>query len=308
LGRAVPDVVIPAYYITMAIITGIYIVLALSLNIITGFAGQPNMGHAAFFGIGAYTLAILTTRYEVAYWIAAVAAAVAAGAVGSLLGLISLRVREDFLAITTIGINFVVVSIFLYHPFFGQAFGIGNIPMPSLLGRTLDRGGLLVVVALAVLLVIWISRRVEGSWFGLALESLREDEQAAEAVGIDTRRFKVLAFTLGTALAGFAGALYASFMSFISPGDFTFPLSITILCMAVVGGLGTIRGPVVGAIILSLAPEVFRFVLEYRLLVYGGLLVVMMRLQPAGLLGRGSFLMRQVERWPLRGRGPAAIP
>lgn len=299
--------VIPAYYITMAIITGIYTILALSLNIITGFAGQPNMGHAAFFGIGAYTLAILTTRFDVSFWLAAAAAAVAAGAVGTLLGLISLRVREDFLAITTIGINFVVVSVFLYHPFFGQAFGIGNIPMPSVFGRVVDRGGLLLLVLLVVLLVIWVSRRVEGSWFGLALESLREDEQAAEAVGIDTRRFKVLAFALGTALAGLAGAFYASFMSFISPGDFTFPLSITILCMAVVGGLGTIRGPVAGAIVLSLAPEVFRFVMDYRLLVYGGLLVLMMRLQPAGLLGRGSFLVRQGERW-LRRRGSAALP
>ncbi|HLT58032.1 MAG TPA: branched-chain amino acid ABC transporter permease [Limnochordales bacterium] len=298
---------IPAYYITMAIITGIYTILALSLNIITGFAGQPNMGHAAFFGIGAYTLAILTTRYEVAYWLAALAAAVAAGAVGSLLGLISLRVREDFLAITTIGINFVVVSVFLYHPFFGQAFGIGNIPMPSVLGQALGRSGLLVVVVLTVVAVVWISRRVEGSWFGLALESLREDEEAAEAVGIDTRRFKVLAFALGTALAGFAGALYASFMSFISPGDFTFPLSITILCMAVVGGLGTIRGPVVGAIVLSLLPEVFRFVMDYRLLVYGGLLVLMMRLQPSGLLGRGSFLMRCGERWRMGRRRSAAV-
>src|SRR5690606_2599364 len=151
----------------MAIITGIYIILALSLNIITGFAGQPNMGHAAFFGIGAYTLAILTTRFDVSFWLAAAAAAVAAGAVGTLLGLISLRVREDFLAITTIGINFVVVSVFLYHPFFGQAFGIGNIPMPSVFGRVVDRGGLLLLVLLVVLLVIWVSRRVEGSWFGL---------------------------------------------------------------------------------------------------------------------------------------------
>src|SRR5690606_8411567 len=210
-------------------ITGIYIILALSLNIITGFAGQPNMGHAAFFGIGAYTHAILTTRFDVSFWLAALAAAVVAGAVGALLGLISLRVREDFLAITTIGSHFVVVSVFLYHPFFGQAFGIGGIPMPSLFGRVLDKGGLLVLVLLAVLLVVWISRRVEGSWFGLALESLREDEQAAEAVGVDTRRFKVMAFTLGTSLAGLAGALYASFMSFISPGDFAFSLSITIL-------------------------------------------------------------------------------
>ncbi|MBO8141628.1 MAG: branched-chain amino acid ABC transporter permease [Firmicutes bacterium] len=295
---------IPAYYVTVGIVTGIYIILALSLNIITGFAGQPNLGHAAFFGIGAYTLAILTTQFGMSFWLALLAAAVASGAVGSILGLISLRVREDFLAITTIGINFVVVSIFLYHPFFGQAFGIGGIPAPSLFGVAFGRTGFLALVAAAVLLVVWVSRRIEGSWFGLALESLREDEAAAEAAGIDTRRFKVIAFTLGTALAGLAGGIYASFMTFISPGDFTFPLSITILCMAVVGGLGTIRGPVAGAVILSLAPEIFRFVMDYRLLVYGGLLVLMMRVQPTGLLGRDSVLVRRWQRLIAHRRRP----
>lgn len=168
--------------------------------------------------------------------------------------------------------------------------------MPKLFGMEFGRSGLFGLVVAVVAFVVWISRRLSKSWFGLALECLRSDETAAEASGIDTRRFKVLAFALGTALAGLAGGLYASQMSFISPSDFTFPLSITIMSMAVVGGLGTVWGPVVGALILGLAPEVFRFVMEYRLLVDGGLLVLMMRFQPSGLLGKKSFLPQLWER------------
>jgi len=285
---------IGTYHIVVATLLGIYIVLALSLNIITGYAGQPSLGHAAFFGIGAYASAILSTKYNLSFWVAFPLSGFFTAIVGSLLGVLSLRVKEDFLAITTIGINFVVVAIFLYSDFFGGAFGIGEIPPPLFLGYKFTKFAYLVFVSGLVIFTIWISSILLRSWMGLGLEAIREDELAAETMGIDTKKFKIIAFTIGTGLAGLAGSIYAHFMTFISPGDFSFPLSITIISMVVIGGIGTIRGALLGAIILGLAPEIFRPILEYRFMVYGGLLVFMMRFQPNGLLGHESFLLKKM--------------
>jgi branched-chain amino acid transport system permease protein len=285
---------IGTYHIVVATLLGIYIVLALSLNIITGYTGQPSLGHAAFFGIGAYASAILSTKYHLSFWIAFPLSGFFTAIVGSLLGVLSLRVKEDFLAITTIGINFVVVAIFLYSDFFGGAFGIGGIPAPVLLGYKFTKIAYLLFVSGLVMFTIWLSSLLLRSWMGLALEGIREDELAAETMGIDTKKFKIIAFTIGTGLAGLAGSIYAHFMTFISPGDFSFPLSITIISMIVVGGIGTIRGAILGAIILGLTPEIFRPILEYRSLVYGGILVFMMLFQPSGLLGHESFLLKRM--------------
>lgn len=299
--------IIGSYYITVAIITGIYVILALSLNIITGMAGQPSLGHAAFFGIGAYTSAILTTRYGLPFGVGLAAAMAAAGLFGAILGMISVRVRDDFLAITTIGINFVVVAVFLYFPFFGESYGVGGIPLPSLGGWEFNKPAYLAMVLVGVGVTLFVSRWVQQSWFGLGLAALREDDEAAEASGIDTKLFKVAAFSIGTALAGGAGSLYAHFMMFISSNDFGFPVSITILSMVVVGGLATLRGPILGAVLLSLAPEVFRPIMEYRTLLYGVLLVVMMRFLPAGLLGDEGPVMRWVRARGSNRRREAAV-
>ncbi len=284
------------YLLTVATTIGIYAILTLGLNTITGLAGQISLGHAAFFGIGAYTTAVLTVSYGWPYWPALLAAVAAAGLSGALIGLAAIRVREDFLAITTMGVNFVVVSVFLYFPFFGGAMGIGGIPSPSLLGEEVGKPGLFAVVLAGVALALALNLHLRRSWAGLALVALRDDEDAAHACGVDVRKFKVVAFTVGTALAGLAGALYASFLSFISAGDFGFPMSITILSMLVFGGIGTNRGAIVGAAVLGAAPEFFRFMADYRMLVYGGLLLLLMRFQPAGLLGDESLLWRLLTR------------
>lgn len=288
------------YLVTVLITIGIYVILALSLNVITGYAGQISLGHAAFMGIGAYTSALLYTKVAFPFWPAFILAGVAAGVVGAVLAIPCLRVREDFLAIVTMGINFVVEATFLYIPFFGASMGIGGIQPPSILGEEISKPGFLVLVIGVILAVIAVDRRLIRSWIGLAWSAIREDEEAAGAMGINVVRFKVLAFTLGSAGAGLAGSLYAHFLTFIMPVNFGFGQSIIILSMVVFGGIGTLRGPILGAIVLGALPEISRPVMEYRTLLYGALLLLLMRYQPDGILGEHSLLVR--GWYAIRGR------
>jgi branched-chain amino acid transport system permease protein len=279
-----------SYVITIATLIAIYAIVVLGLNVIVGFAGQISLGHAAFFGIGAYASAILTTKAGLSFWTALPFVILISGLIGLLLGLPSLRVKDDFLAITTIGINFIVQAVFLYIPFFGGALGIGGIPKIVLFGVKLKGSAffsLCLVFLGVVLLVCWWFTR---SWGGLACFALREDEEAASSMGISPIRFKLLAFVLGTAMAGLGGALYAHYMRFISATDFSFPLSITFLGMIVLGGMGTLWGPVLGAFLLGILPELFRPLVDYRILFYTVILLLMIRFQPGGLLGETSLV------------------
>ena len=296
---------ISGYLITICITIVIYAMLAHSLNIITGHAGQISLGHASFFGIGAYTSAMLYTEAGFPFWISVPMAAVTAGIVGTLLGIPCLRVRDDFLAITTMGINFVVEAIFLYLPFFGGAMGIGGINLPRWFGREMTKPEYFILIVVVFGLLLLLDRRLGRSWIGLAWASIREDEQAAGAMGVDVVRFKVLAFIIGSAIAGLAGGFYAHFLTFIMPQNFGFGQSIVILSMVVFGGIGSRWGPIVGAIILGILPEVSRPIMEYRILIYGVLLLGMMRFQPGGLLGPESVLPRIFRRsvYSLRSQG-----
>ena len=264
------------------------------LNVIVGYAGQISLGHAAFFGIGAYTAALLATKAGLSFWAALPIVLFISGLVGLLLGLPSLRVRDDFLAITTIGINFIVEAIFLYIPFFGGALGIGGIPRIFMFGIKLKGIAffcLCIFFLILVLIVCWWFTR---SWAGLACFALREEEEAASSMGISPVRFKLLAFVVGTAMAGLGGALYAHYMRFISATDFSFPVSIALLSTIVLGGMGTLWGPVLGAVILGALPEVFRPLVDYRMLFYMVLLLLMIRFQPGGLLGESSVIRKRL--------------
>lgn len=291
------------YLITVGTIILINAIVVCGLNIIVGYAGQISLGHAAFSGIGAYTAALLATKAGLSFWAALVPVLAVSGSVGLLLGLPSLRVRADFLAITTIGINFIVEALFLYIPFFGGALGIGNIPRITLFGwplRGLGFFGLcLFFLALSLLVCWWFER----CWAGLACFALREEEAAAASVGISPVRFKLLAFVLGTMLAGLGGALYAHYMRFIAATDFSFPMSITLLSMLVLGGMGRLWAPLLGAVILGALPEIFRPLVDYRMLFYTVILLLMIRFQPAGLLGERS-LARRVLAAARPGRRP----
>lgn len=282
------------YITTVAVNIGVFSLLALSLNIIIGYAGQPMMGHAAFFGIGAYTSAILTNA-GVNFWLTLPVAVIVSGALGAILGVISLRLRDDFLAITTIGINFVMVALFQNMKFFGGSLGMA-VKTPSLFGQRMTITHFLVLLIILNILVCLLIRKMNSSWFGLALASLRGDEGAAQSFGVNVNHYKVLAFIIGTSIAGLTGAIYAHRMTFIFSSNFAFVISISIISMVVVGGVGTIRGPLVGAILLGAAPELLRFAQDYRMILYGGVIVLMMRFQPQGLLGEDSFLLRKYDR------------
>lgn len=292
---------ISGYLITILITVIIYAMLAHSLNIITGRAGQISLGHSAFFGIGAYTSALLYTKASFPFWISVPISAIVAGLVGALLGIPCLRVRDDFLAITTMGIVFVIEAIFLYIPFFGGAMGVGGIDLPRWFGREMQKSEYLILILIVFILLIFLDRNLERSWIGLAWSSIREDEVAAQAMGVDIVKFKVLAFTIGSAIAGLAGGFYAHFLTFIMPQNFGFGQSILILCMVVFGGIGTRWGPIFGAVVLGILPEISRPIMEYRTFVYGLLLLAMMRFQPEGILGDESYLKKRIKRLLKRG-------
>ncbi len=274
------------YEISLLTMVGINVILALSLNLITGFCGQISLGHAAFYGVGAYTAASLSVA-GMALAPALFGGALLAGLVGVIVGLTSLRVRHDFLAITTMGVGFLFLGFVRKQEWLGGELGISRIPSPGL-G---DIGYMSLVLVLAAL-VIAFSLFVKRSWMGFAFDAVADDEDTARTVGVDVTRYKLTAFGLGTAIAGLAGGLYAHFTRFIIPDAFDFITSITVLAMVVVGGIGSTWGVLAAAVVLVLMPELFRFVNDYKLLIYGALILVVMRFSPGGLAG----LVRQATQ------------
>ena len=292
------------YMINVATQIIIQAIAACGLNIIVGHAGQISLGHAAFVGIGAYSNAMLTTAGGLTFWQALPVSLLIVGIVGLLCGLPSLRVKEDFLAITTIGINFIVVAIFQYTPALGGALGIGGIPNVELFGLVLKARPFFWLCLSCLIFVLAVSWLFTKSWLGLSCFAIREEETAASSMGVSPVRAKLSAFVLGTLMAGLSGILYAHYMKFISADSFTFPFSVTLLSITVVGGLGTFWGPVVGAVVLGVLPEVFRPLVDYRMFLYAALLLMMIRFLPGGLLGGSDLLsirnLRKKKQAPLK--------
>lgn len=282
------------YHLTVLTLMGIWVIVAQGLNILTGYAGLFNLGICMYMGTGAYISALLTTQHGFGFWGALPWALLGSALMGLLAGLPSLRAREDSLAVMSIGLVFVFESLLIYLPYFGGPVGIGKIPSPLVGGAPISKLGYLWLVIGAAVLVSISVRCLIRSWIGLAWESLREDELAAQVTGTYPPRFKLYAYSIGATYAGLGGVLYAHFINYITPYDFGFLPSIYVLVMVVFGGLGTIRGALFGAALLTALPEFFRFVQDYRNLIYGGLLVLMMLFEPKGLLGDGSRVWRWV--------------
>jgi branched-chain amino acid transport system permease protein len=275
-----------AYAFSVLGVMGINVMLAVSLNMITGFCGQFSLGHAAFYGSGAYAAAYLAAA-GAPVPVALLAGIMAAGVLGFVVGFASLRLRDDFLAVTTIGVSFLFVGFVRKQHWLGAEMGISRIP-PTGLG---SEGNALLILGVAVA-VIAASIYVNRSWMGFCFRAVGDDENTARTIGIPVYAYKLVAFTLGTAIAGLAGGLYAYFIQFIVPDSFGFLVSVTLMAMVVIGGTGSTLGVVAAAIMLTLLPEAFRFINDYRLLIFGGLLMLVVRFAPEGLAGLGRSIMR----------------
>jgi branched-chain amino acid transport system permease protein len=266
-----------AYEISIISIVGINVILAVSLNMISGFCGQVSLGHGAFFGAGAYAAALaMVSTASVPF--AIFAALVTGSLLGIAVGFASLRVRSDFLAVTTIGVNFLFIGFVRKQAWLGGEMGISGIPATGL-----GASGNMIMILLFACATIAFSFYVSRSWMGFAFRAVGEDEGAAATLGINAGAYKLAAFGIGTALAGLAGGLYTFFTQFITADAFDFIFSVTLMAMVVIGGIGSTSGVVFAAIGLTLLPEAIRFVNDYRLLVFGGLLVLVIRLAPGGL-------------------------
>jgi branched-chain amino acid transport system permease protein len=278
-----------AYATSVLAIIGINVILAVSLNMITGFCGQFSLGHAAFYGAGAYAAGFLAAA-GAPVPLTLLAGIIVAGLLGLVVGFASLRLRHDFLAVTTIGVSFLFVGFVRKQSWLGAEMGISRIPSSGLGSE----GNTLLILACA-LATIALSLYVNRSWMGFGFRAVGDDEDTARTIGISVSSYKLVAFTLGTAIAGLAGGLYAYFTQFIVPDSFGFIVSVTLMAMVVIGGTGSTLGVVAAAIVLTLLPELFRFINEYRLLVFGGLLVLVMRFAPGGIAGFGRAILQKVR-------------
>ena len=279
------------YEISLLTFMGISIIGSLSLNLITGFCGQVSLGHVAFVGIGAYTASILT-KADTPFFVALLAGMLLAGTLGVMVGLASLRVRHDFLAITTMGVNFVFLGVVREQEWLGGELGISSIPDPGF-----GKLGFLVLVLGCVILVALLSFQIRRSWMGYVFEAVSGDEDTAKMLGLDVSQYKLIAFALGTALAGLSGGLYAHHVRFIFPDSFAFVESITLLAMVVIGGNGSILGVILASALLSVLPQWFQFIGDYKLLLYGSLLFVVMRFSPGGLAGLAHNLFLKSKKY-----------
>jgi branched-chain amino acid transport system permease protein len=279
-----------AYQVSIISIVGINVILAVSLNMISGFCGQVSLGHGAFFGAGAYAaaLAMVATR---SVPLALFAALVTGSLLGIVVGFASLRVRSDFLAVTTIGVNFLFIGFVRKQTWLGGEMGISGIPATGF-----GAAGNMIMILLFAGATIAFSFYISRSWMGFAFRAVGEDEGAAATLGINAGAYKLAAFGIGTALAGLAGGLYTFFTQFITADAFDFIFSVMLMAMVVIGGIGSTAGVVVAAVGLTLLPEAIRFVNDYRLLVFGGLLVLVIRLAPGGLAAIARNLMLRVRR------------
>jgi branched-chain amino acid transport system permease protein len=309
---------VPPYYARVIMLAGINVILAVSLNLITGFTGQFSIGHAGFMAVGAYSSAYLTV-YHAQTWEHALAGIVGAGVAhalifllaiivgsvvaalaGLIVGIPSLRLRGDYLAIVTLGFAEIIRIVILNIDKVGGATGF-TVP-----GYT----NFIWVGAFAIVTIV-IVHNIVHSDVGRALVSIREDELAAEAMGINTTRYKVLAFVISSALAGMAGVLFGHYTSFLSTNDFQFIRSFEIIIMIVLGGMGSLTGSVLGALVITVLPEFLRKLpgdlSQYRLVVYSALLIIIMLTRPQGILGTREFGLSWLKRPQRRPEGDKPV-
>lgn len=316
---------LPYYYAEILMLTGISIILAVSLNLITGFTGQFSIGHAGFMAVGAYSSVYLSVYYtqEVEAWLTAIIGqtaaqflvfvgvlafgAMVAALAGLIVGIPSLRLRGDYLAIVTLGFAEIIRIIILNIDRVGGATGFRG-AVPPWDGRPIipAYADFVWIGGFAVITIVVVYNIVHSD-IGRALVSIREDELAAEAMGINTTRYKVIAFVISSAFAGIAGVLFGHFRQFLHTNDFQFIRSIDIIIMIVLGGMGSITGSVLGAIVITVLPELLRILpgnlYDYRLVIYSALLILIMLTRPQGMMGEKELKIPWPKRAPHRPGG-----
>ncbi len=282
------------YVIHLAILIGIYAILAMTLNLVVGYAGLLSVTHAAFYGIGAYSVALLMT---VAHWnfFPALAVGIACAVAASFcIGFVLSGLGGDYYVLGTVGFNFIIYSIFLnWQDLTRGPLGIPGIPRPELFDFSFSSNIAFFLFVAGWCAIVWfVCQWITRSSFGRALKGIREDEVALQVFGYKTINYKLIIFMISAGLASVAGALFATYITFIDPSTFTVDESIFILAIIILGGLANMRGSVLGAIFLVLLPELLRFVgfpgdvaAQMRLFTYGALLVVLMMYRPQGLVG-----------------------
>ena len=283
-----------AYFVHLAILVGIYGILALSLNLVVGYAGLLSVTHAAFYGIGAYVVALLLTLFGWNFFLALLVGIAVAMIASFLIGLVLSKFKGDYYALGSIGFNVIVYAIFLnWQEVTRGPLGIPGIHRPELFGFTFSSNiWFLVLTAVLLLVSYYISKFIVNSSFGRVLKAIREDERAIQVFGYKTTNYKLAIFVIGAGIASIAGALFATYITFIDPSTFTINESIFLLAVIIFGGLANLRGAMIGALALILLPEFLRFVgfpteiaAQMRQVVYGLLLILFMLYRPQGLVG-----------------------
>jgi len=275
------------YILRLANLTGIYIIPAIGLHFILGMTGQISIGHAAFFGIGAYTSALLAVDVGCSFWLALPAACLMSAIFGFLLGIPAIKVKTHYLALVTIGFQEIFRLVMMnWTSFTHGATGIYQIPAPMAFGFELINDARYYYLVLGVTSAAILSAaRITNSAMGRSMRAIREGEIVAQTIGIDLVRMKVLAFTLGAAYAGLGGSLYAHLIRYINPESFSLMDSAFMLIMVLIGGRGSVAGAVIGAIIITLLPEALRFIKDYHMIVFGGTVIAIMVFMPQGVVG-----------------------
>ncbi len=283
------------YLFHIFVITGIYTILSLSLDVVLGYTGLPALGHVSFAAIGAYTSSLLALRFGVSPWIGLILGAILSMFFGALISLSSTRLKGDYLAIATFGLGVIVYEIANnWITLTRGPMGIPGIPGLSIFGFPITHiWQYLIVVIIFVGITYAVLSRIVRSPFGRVLRAIREDEPAAQSLGKNTNKYKVIVFMIGAFFASIAGSLYAHYITFIDPSSFTPMESITILLMVVLGGMGTLNGSFIGASTLIIFPEILRFIglpdaiaAPVRQMLYGLLLILLMLKRPQGVLGK----------------------
>ncbi len=276
----------------------LYTILAGSLNVINGYTNQFSIGHAGFFAVGAYAGAILMLKAGLSFWIAVPVAGIVAGIIGYLVSLPTYRMSGTYLSIVTLGFSEIIRIVALnWTSLTGGPMGLKGIPSPNLFGFEFKRANQYYYIFIAfAILFLFITNRVLKSRVGRAWMSIREDQQAAQSLGVEITRYKGLNFFYGAFWAGIAGAIYAPYLNFIDSTIFTLDEGFNILSMVIIGGMGTLAGPVVGSVTVNVLNEILRPVSQFRLVAYGILIIVMMWIRPQGIAGEsGSELSAGVS-------------